>query len=481
MVSKFCSLMVLSLLSTITVIAQPTWKRVYGGYDVDLASDAVATVDGGIVVVGTTGSFGQGSSDVYLFKVNGDGIRQWSTTLGSPAIETANALVLMSDGGFLIAGTTNATSTGDYNGLVMRTDENGNLLWQRDHGGDGWDFLYSAAATPDGGAVLAGLSYSEGLAGVAWILRVDAEGDTLWTTHLAGAGYTDARSVKVTPDGGFVIAGRRTDETGEGDALVAKFDGSAVLEWSYTYGGDSLDFARDIILTSDGGYSILGVTKSLAAVSEQYHFKIDAFGNLEWQRNWGQIADQQGFQHLQLDNGEYASIGFVTQGGAGGKDMFLLKSGTDGDFIFGQTQGGVQDDVGHAILRLDGGYLMCGITESYGSGLWDIFLVRTNEVGFTASNIVINSFDPLSIEEPTPAAAPLVLFPNPSTGWIEIGFGAPLVEVRLLDALGRVVEQHRLNAGVSRISSRLPSGAYILEATAQNGELRRGRILIERP
>lgn len=481
MVYKVCSLIVLLSMSIISVIGQPTWKRVYGGYDVDLAFDAVATDDGGVVVVGTTGSFGQGSSDVYLFKVNGDGIRQWSTTLGSLAIETANALVPMDDGGFLIVGTTNATPTGDYNGLVMRTDENGVLLWQRDHGGDGWDFLYGADATPDGGAVLVGVSYSEGLAGVAWILAVDAVGDTLWTTSLAGAGYTDARSVKATPDGGLVIAGMITDATGDGDALVAKYSAGGLLEWSNTYGGDSLDFARDIILTSDGGYSILGVTESLAAVSEQYHFKINSAGGLEWQRNWGQIADQEGFQHIQLDNGEYASIGYVTQGGAGGKDMFLLKSGTTGDFILGQTQGGVSDDLGHAILRMDGGYLMCGITESYGSGLWDVFLVRTNEVGFTASNVVTNSFDPLSVEELSPAAAPLVLYPNPSTGWIEIGFDAPLAEVRLLDALGREVEYHSMDAGASRISSRLPSGAYIVEAMTLSGEMRRGRILIERP
>ncbi len=470
-----------SLFVSASLCAQPTWKRVYGGFDVDIAYDAVATNDGGVVVVGSTGSFGQGSSDVYLFKVDENGIRQWSTTLGSSALETASALVEMDDGGFLIVGATNATPSGDYDGLVMRTDADGQLVWQRSYGGGDWDFLYGVDRTTDGGALLAGLTYSWNAVGDAWLLRIDALGDTLWTTRHGGPGYADARSVKVTPDGGGVLAGVTTDGDGDKDALVIKFDSNSAVDWSEAYGGDSLDLARDIILTNDGGYSVVGISESFGSVTEHYHFKLDVTGALEWERNWGQVADQEGFQHIQLDNDEYASIGFVTQGGAGGKDMFLLKSNWQGYFILGQTQGGTEDEIGYSLLRMDGGYLMCGITESYGAGMWDVFLVRTNEVGFTDSDEVITSFDPLSINDPTSATTTPALYPNPSDGTFNLANDLDVTDLRFLDAAGRLVFEPMLPSGTTTIQTGLPSGSYFVEALLRDGSLRHARVLIVRP
>lgn len=469
------------MLWPVKLAAQPTWKRVYGGFDVDFAYDAVLTDDGGVVVVGSTGSFGNGNSDVYLFKVDEFGVRQWSTTLGSAALEVGNAIVVMDDGGFTIAGSTNATPSGDYDGLVMRVSADGQLLWQRNLGGEAWDFLYSVDRTDDDGVFVAGVTYSSSSAGEAWVVRLNSSGDELWALGYGGEGSAQANSVCSTIDGGGIITGSSAATNSDTSAFVLKFDANSNVEWSNSYGGDQLDIGRHIITTLDGGYSVLGITRSFGTVTEQYHFKLGSDGSLEWERNWGQIADQEGYEHLQLPNGDYASIGFVTQGGAGGKDMFLLKSDPNGQFLLGQTQGGIDDEVGYAILRMDGGYLMCGITASYGAGMWDVFLVRTNEVGFTATDDVIASFDPLSTTELTRAAPALNLFPNPSTGRFQLGYEGTWKDLRVVDASGRSVDGVQWSAGSREVHADLPAGSYVLELHTLDGQLLRARLQIVKP
>jgi hypothetical protein len=482
----FNGLVLLAWVSTlmlwpVLLAAQPTWKRVYGGFDVDYAYDAVLTDDGGVVVVGSTGSFGNGNSDVYLFKVDEFGVRQWSTTLGSAALEVGNAIILMNDGGFTIVGSTNATPSGDYDGLVMRVSPDGQLLWQRNLGGGAWDFLYSVDRTDDDGVFVAGVSYSSFSAGEAWVVRLNSSGEELWTLGYGGEGFSQANSVCSTIDGGGVITGALAATNSDTNALVLKFDSNSNVQWANSYGGDQLDIGRHIINTLDGGYSVLGISRSFGTVTEQYHFKLGPDGSLEWERNWGQIADQEGYEHLQLPNADYASIGFVTQGGAGGKDMFLLKSDPNGQFLFGQTQGGVDDEIGYAILRTDGGYLMCGITASYGAGMWDVFLVRTNEVGFTDSDDVIASFDPLSTPELTRSYPALSLYPNPCNGRFQLGYEGIWKDLRVVDASGRSVDGVQWSAGSREVQADLPEGSYVLELHTLDGQLLRARLHIVKP
>lgn len=435
------------------------------------------TAGDNVVVVGSTGSFGEGSSDVYLFEVDIMGERLWSKTLGGPQIEEARSFVVLDDGGFLIAGTTNDTPSGDYDGLFIRTDAEGELLWQRGHGGPDWDFIYSVEALSDGGALACGLTYSYGTAGKAWIVRLDPSGDTLWTAYPDGQQYSDARSVKMTLDGGCVVAGAELSTEGDLDVLVMKYDFTGGLEWQYTYGGDDDDFARDIILTNEGGYSILGVTNSMGPVTEMYHLKISDDGSFEWEKNWGQISHQEGYRHLQLVTGEYASIGFVTQGGQGGKEMFLQKTTETGDYIFGQTQGGINDDIGHSLLEMAGGYLLCGITQSFGSGLWDIFLVRTDEVGFTASDEVITSFDPLDVTD-NHVDLVIPVYPNPNSGTFQLSSDLNVQKVVLYDASGRVAFDKKDPPNAQMIHTDLSPGLYQLEAFSRSGDRYRTRILI---
>jgi hypothetical protein len=175
------------------------------------------------------------------------------------------------------------------------------------------------------------------------------------------------------------------------------------------------------------------------------------------------VSDQEGFDHLQTSTGEYASIGYVSQGGAGGKEIFLLKSTEMGDFILGQTQGGTEDDLGRAIVRAEGGYVLCGVTRSYGQGQWDIMVIRTNEIGFTDSDQVIEEFDPVPVSEQR--MTELTLLPNPSDGTFTVRGAMHPSTWRLVDSSGREVGHGVLNRESDHIVSDRANGVYILELT----------------
>ncbi|MEZ4740493.1 MAG: T9SS type A sorting domain-containing protein [Flavobacteriales bacterium] len=193
------------------------------------------------------------------------------------------------------------------------------------------------------------------------------------------------------------------------------------------------------------------------------------------------MNDQEGFEHVQLVDGRYASIGYVSQGGAGGKDMFLLISDEGGWFMLGQTQGGPDDDFGRSLLRMDGGYLMCGISFSYGAGSSDVFLVRTNEVGFTDSDQVLTNFDPISVQEFAGPVAYKSIYPNPSDGAFTIKADRPITHVRVLDGLGRVAAEAHSTTGDNAFRFDLRSGTYTVVWTDRSGAMTRSPLIIQGP
>ena len=249
-----------------------------------------------------------------------------------------------------------------------------------------------------------------------------------------------------------------------------RLDDQNQVAWSDTIGGDSVDFARNVIATLDGGFSVLGSTQSFSNFTEQYHFKLDSLGALVWQKNWGQVNDQEGFEHVQLPTGEFASFGYVRSNGNGGVEMFLLKSTVDGDFIFGQTQGGPEDDIGYSLVKTAGGYVLCGTTKSYGSGTMDVFLIRAYENGFTASDDVVEYFDPLSTADPISPTSALSLYPNPTTAITHLTTATPLHHAELFDLQGRGVREWSGRVPEELDLRGLPDGVYRFSAIDLEGQ-----------
>lgn len=374
-------------------------------------------------------------------------------------------MVKLPGGDLLLAGNTN--SNGGYDGALVRTDAFGNVIWERTYGADDWDFFREMLVTAAGEVMLVGRSFREGVGAEVWVLKVDEEGEILDEWLYGGDGEQEGRAICAFGDG-FVIAGSAgTGELSDGLLIRIQVDGSEA--WSQTFGGDSLDMFNDVLATSDGGLSMMGITHSFSQWEEAYHVKADADGAELWFHNWGQVNDQGAMKHQELSSGEFISIGYTKTSGGGGEDMFLLKSDPEGGFVFGRTFGGGADDQGASVDLTDDGFVCAGWTSSYGAGGRDVFVVRTNASGSTLTEIVGTAFDPLSLEEETMAT--VFIAPNPSAGDFRIEGLIGRHAWTLHDASGRMVGSGSIDE-MSTISVDEEAGVYRFRLVDQRGVMR---------
>ncbi len=132
------------------------WNTIYGGSHDEEVYSLVKTVDGGYALAGYSSSFGAGLSDFWLVKTTAQGIVSWNRTYGGSEAEIAYSLVQTSDGGYAMAGSVYSYVAGEFDCLLVKTDERGNMQWNKTYGGAKADIAYSLAQTSDGGYVLVG-------------------------------------------------------------------------------------------------------------------------------------------------------------------------------------------------------------------------------------------------------------------------------------------------------------------------------------
>jgi hypothetical protein len=188
----------------------------------------VQTSDGGFALSGTTASFGGGGDEAWLIKTDEDGNEQFNRTFGGAGSEELGRLVETSDGGFAISGRTTSFGAGDNDAWLVKTDANGMVEFTETFGGADSDFGGPIAESSDGGFVLSGLtnSFSSGLNNDALLVKTDANGNEVFNTTLGGPNFDLLSSVTETSDGGFAFAGS-TESFGSGgrDAWLVKVSG----------------------------------------------------------------------------------------------------------------------------------------------------------------------------------------------------------------------------------------------------------------
>jgi len=156
-------------------------------------------------------------------------------------------------------------------------------------------------------------------------------------------------------------------------------------EWSKTYGGTNDDDGISIVQTADGGYALAGWTNSYGAGGNDFWLvKTDASGNTQWSRTYGGTADDYANALVQTSDGGYALAGLTNSYGAGGVDFWLVKADSSGNLQWSKTYGGTKTDIANTLIQTaDGGYALGGMTVSYCNGEADFWLVKTDANGNT--------------------------------------------------------------------------------------------------
>ncbi len=287
------------------------WEKSFGFSGHDHSYDIIGTLDGGLFFVGfldvtaaRADGFNEkgntltrhGVGEFWGTKLDASGNLVWRKYFGGTNNDRAHSVVQADDGGFVMAGFSESNdfdvtnSKGSYDFWVLKTDSEGNLLWERSFGGSGIEISYDIAKTNDNGYVIVGNTFSDNMdvsknngESDVWLIKVDDQGNLLWERSFGGSQFDAAQSVCATQDGGYIICGNSKSSdadllqnVGENDVWLLRTDGNGVLTWQKTFGGLGLDFGFDALETEGNKIILVGETSSPEYLGMQNFGQTDA-------------------------------------------------------------------------------------------------------------------------------------------------------------------------------------------------------------
>jgi len=471
---SFCTILAFISLVVASVLAQPNpdtlWTRTYDGGQDDYASCVQQTADGGYILAGQRGA------DLCLIKTNGQGDTLWTRTYGWYFGSDANSVQQTADGGYVAAGHAEISGLPAWDFYLVKTNDQGDTLWTRTYGGRGAEFAHSVQSTSDGGYIVAGDTwpFASDFADF-YLVKTNGQGDTLWTRTYGGGDSDFANSVQQTQDGGYILAGSTTSYgAGYEDCYLVKTNEQGDTLWTRTYGGTGDDRAYSVRQTADGGYVVAGWTRSFGAgppiYGSMYLVKTNDQGDTLWTRTYG--GSQEDIAHsVQLTaDGGYVLAGTTYSFGAGWYDFYLVRTDSQGDTLWTRTYGGRDLDEALCVQQSsDGGYVMAGITYSFGAGtpsFPNMYVVKT---GPEQSGIELGAIGMPSEYVLYPA------FPNPFNPMTQIAYAVPKpgeVSLKVFNLLGEEVitlVNEMQSAGTHTVlfnGSGFPSGIYLCRLQA---------------
>lgn len=466
---------------------------------------------------------GSGYYDYWVVKLDANGTKVWDKTIGTSNLDILLDLQQTADGGYIMGGESYAgingdktePQRGDSDYWIVKLDANGNKLWDKTLGGGTFDYFNSLQQTSDGGYILAGTSESSasgdktqpavGLTDY-WIVKIDASGNKLWDKTFGGPLDDALLVVKQTPDGGYILSGlsesgiggdKSQISQGSWDCWILKLDAAGNKQWDKTYGGTGSDGAGNILLTPDGGYVFGGSsdsgisgdkTQASKGATDIWLLKLDATGNKVWDKSFGGNSNEGLAAIKPTSDGGYmlgassssSSGGDKSQNSQGGQDFWLVKLDANFNKVWDKTIGSSGSDglIG-AEQTSDGGYVLAG--EAYGGPSGDKSQNAKGDVDYW---IVKLGAQISSTDEPQKDFA-ISIFPNPNRGKFNLQLSnltSPFAEVTVSDILGRVVLQQQLSVKARQVSEQLEipaaKGMYLLQLKT-GGQTFTRKIVVE--
>ena len=332
------------------------WTKSIGGTGFEFANMVKPTNDGGFIICGLSNTGNQ--DDAYLIKTDGNGVTQWQTIISDTGIAWFEGVVQTADGGYACVGLNYTAGTLYYDVFLVKFNSLGVKQWEKNIGGQSYEIGNSIQQTADGGYVISGQTYSYGNAdGDFYLVKTDSNGNVTWEKWWANGGIQEAHYAQATPDGGYIMVGDAdslANGLGDTDIWLIKTDANGDSLWSKVLGGNKKDGGKTIENTSDGGFIIAGITRSFGLINPNYYLiKTDGSGTIEWTNSsYGSIYHDHAYRGIETSDGGFAEFGFF-RNAAQYMNFSLVKLGPNG----GVTKDVAIDEIttpGEKICRSNG-------------------------------------------------------------------------------------------------------------------------------
>ena len=358
------------------VIARPnTWIRTFEGSNYGAFFDIALTPDGNILVVGATNHLHMPpySGDALFMKLSLDGDVLWERTWGGDGYEQADSVVLAGDGGYFIFGETDAYGAGDRDFFLLKINRDGTEEWFKTYGGEGREWPYGMLHLSNGELLIYGFTESIGGGRDEYAIRVAQDGDIIWEYTVESPGEELVLDALETREGDLVLAAIVEEDGG-----LVKLAADGSLQWAHRYELAGWQYASQVAQTEDSGFLLAGFSMSSAPQqADTWLARCSSTGEQEWETSFGDPTfDDYANSMIRLSDGTYL-IGAIANG------VLLSRVDEDGNVLWRRSLLEQQTVYGGMALTEveDGGYLVAGLIQLINGRSYDAFLVRTDGEG----------------------------------------------------------------------------------------------------
>lgn len=445
----------------------------FGGYGHDIGYGVIQTLNGQYAVTGSTGSFGNGNSDLYLALVDSMGWVRWEKSFGGINNDIGRSIIQLADSGFVMAGYTNSFGAGGYDMFVVRTDKAGTLIWQKTFGGLDWDYGYCIKATPGGDSlIIAGSTFSFGYGKLdGYIVKTDLNGNFQWQKTFGGPENDYFKSFTLTYNNLYAFAGStesQGDVKGDGWLFKTNLNGDSVFSKTYGLSGKQ-QFFNDIKenpsnhnISFCGGSDqdgrdtlsawLYNVNENGGFLGEDYH-------------SYHKILDEQfhSLAHIKDSSFIYLRRSFKNNNDLRIAPMVsVFKYNT---FIDATKYGSTEDDELFCISKTrDKGFVCIGYTKGFSANLTDVFLLKLDSVSVYGATSMVG------INEPIKTETNFYVYPTVTNGDVILENNSDFkADVYISDCVGKLIHRTKSTQLETRLDfSAFTEGIYFITVSDGN-------------
>lgn len=470
------SILIFTLPSIFAQAPDTLWTNLYGGSQSEEGYSVIETSDGGLFILASTNSFGMGSTDAWLIRTDSNGDTLWTKTYGGSNSDFLFDIADAQQGNFILSGGTNSFGSGDFEVWFVKINSNGDILWSKTYSRSAYEYCASITATSDGNFVAGTEGNPSGSApGGFWFLKLNTSGDTLWTTTYQTNEYSLFNQVESTNDGGTIGIG--TTETDIN--ILIKHNSAGDQEWVQNLTG--LGRLKSLKQIGGGGYVLVGDYNTPNFNRNIRMITTDAIGQIIMDKQYGS-GGLSASKIIVTNDGGYIVIGVIRGGNipASG-ELFFFRIDTNGDSLWLSSYGsGFNDGDNYAndvIQTSNNGYILIGRhSKDFNYQAWVIRLNDEPTAIFDNAGMTLNAFT-LSQNYPNPF--------NPQTTISYQLYKAANVELSVFNTLGQRIydsKKEQQQAGSYSIAfdgASLPSGLYMYRLQAGNFSETKKMILLK--